>query len=454
MRKGIRTIMAAIVLVLCISNYSRAESWSKVVDKGFGNPANDYAWSMTVFQGKLYVGTLNGLTGAEIWRSSSGQPDSWERVYKSPADQSWGIRYLYADGDNALYACAFNVLGAMILRTENGKRWITVARAGLGNRENFTVRCMTRFGDYLYAGTGSDTAQLFRSRDGFNWRLVRTNPDFGSTKVREMSGRLITNNVLIGELAVFNDQLYAFTWTADLNIQSLRGLKNMETYSEESQDMEMEMFGLIGPTPGAFEIFRSSDGENWEKVVGENDPYGNGMGFSQHDRENLLNDAVTSTAVFKGHLYLGTESANSNSSVWRTADGAHWEKVVDFFSLGEKNNTYVWRMIPFKNRLFIGTFNVGPKTLPKVTGAQIWASDSGNAGTFYNLVHDGFDGEIIPASIIHIPKNFGIRSFCVFRGNLYAGTATVLSFAAPDPKLLGALSIMGNDVGCEVWELQ
>gem|GEM_PF-1427924 len=460
MKADLKIFIAVSLLVLLISQYSSAESWRRVVENGFGNPANDYIWSMATFKGKLYAGTLNSLNGAEIWCSSSGEEGSWERVYKSPADQSWGIRCLYADGDRALYACGFNVLGATILRTENGKRWVTVARGGLGNRSNYTIRCMIRFGDYLYAGAGSDKAQLYRSRDGFNWSLVKTEPDFGSTKVRELSGNMVTNNVLIGELAVFRDQLYAFTWTADFNIQSLRGFKNLEdrpqgseSIGQDSEHMEFDPLQLIRPAPGAFEVWRSSDGDNWEKVVGDGDPYGNGMGFSQYDQENMANDAVTSTAVFNGYLYLGTENANSKSSIWRTADGTQWEKVLDFFSLGEKYNHYIWRLIPFQGRLFVGTFNVGPKTLPKVTGAQVWASASGEAGTFYNLVHDGFDGESIFASYIRIPKNYGIRAFGILRGSLFAGTATMLSIMAPDPKLGGAPSVMGKDTGCEIWRL-
>jgi len=468
-----------ILFILLLHQVSGAESWKKVVDRGFGNTANDYAWSMATFQGNLYVGTLNSLNGAEIWSSSTGEPRDWNRVYKAPTYSSWGVRCLYADGDQALYACVFNILGAMILRTENGRKWTTVARGGLGNRDNYTIRCMTRFGDYLYAGSGSSTAQLFRSANGFDWEQVMTNPDFGSTKVNDrLTGNPVINNALIGEMQVFNDQLYAFTWTTDFNIQGIRNgdlnqnnMQNAHSNSSlniqgvrraslnvpalpiDSESYNLDPWEFLFPTPGAFEVWRSYDGVNWEKVVGQDDAYGNGMGFSlcDSDSKDLDNDAVTSTAIFKGQLYLGTECSTGNSSVWRTSDGTKWEKSLDFFSLGEKENHYVWRMIPFGNKLYIGTFNSGLRVQPKVTGAQIWASNSGDPGTFYNLVHNGFDGSNSPTSLGSIPKNYGIRSFGIVRGKLFAGTATVLSIMELNP--ITGVDIMGQTVGCEIWQL-
>jgi hypothetical protein len=228
-------------------------------------------------------------------------------------------------------------------------------------------------------------------------------------------------------------------------------LQNAPSLLPDSGSYNLDPWEFFFPTPGAFEVWRSSDGVNWEKVVGQDDAYGNGLGFSLHDSQNLDNDAVTSTALFKGQLYLGTECSSGNSSVWRTGDGTRWEKVVDFFELGERENHYVWRMIPFNNRLFIGTFNSGLKVQPKVTGAQIWASTSGDRGTFYNLVHNGFDGAGTRIAVGEIPKNYGIRSFGIVRGKLFAGTATVLSIIEPSP--ITGVDIMGQTIGCEIYEL-
>jgi len=451
MKRAIKLFIIVNFFVLFLHSSSRADYWEKVVSQGFGDPANDYAWSMETFRGKLYVGTLNPIRGAEIWCSSNGEPGSWKRTYNARSPLSnLGIRSLYADANHALYACTFNITGAEILRSLDGRSWTMVekGRGLLKKQKDDTIRCMIRFGKYLYGGAGGKSAQLYRSKNGSNWTLVKTNPSFESTKVLDPNtGAVITNNILIGEMEIFKGQLYAFTWTRDMDLGNLIG--------QEIKDIST----LIPKSPGAFEVWRSSDGVNWEKVVGKDDPYGNGMGFCLHNPENLANDVVTSVAVYKGKLYLGTQNDNGNSSIWRTENGEEWEKVLDFFSLGERFNFYVWRMIPFKDRLFIGTLNLalnyngGLTTADKATGAQIWATESGDPGTFYNLVHNGFDGETIVYKGLEIPKNYGVRSFGILHDTLFAGTATIASVPVPKEDDPDQKTIAGKDIGCEVWKL-
>jgi hypothetical protein len=54
--------------------------WEKVVDNGFDNP---YNWDMSilqVFDDKLYLVIGNGLTGIEVWRTSTGNSGDWSQV--------------------------------------------------------------------------------------------------------------------------------------------------------------------------------------------------------------------------------------------------------------------------------------------------------------------------------------------------------------------------------------
>lgn len=464
MNKFLKILLISIFLVLLISPSTKAENWEKVEGSGFNNKRNDYAWSMETFKGKLYVGTLNLRGGGEIWCSNSGEQGTWQCVYDSRFSRNMGIRSLYNDEDQALYACTSNKQGAQILRTIDGQNWSTVVRRGFNNRKNITIRCMVRFEEYLYAGVGGDVARLYRSKNGLNWEIVNDESSFESTKVpNPQRGTLITNNIMIGELAVFNDQLYAFTWTKDVNYRSLRWLINRNIqesiqykryHSKRNQDPAQKSEASFLPsTTGAFEVWRSCDGVNWKKVVGQNDAYGNGMGFSDHDLDNMDNDLVTSTAVFQEKLYLGTEHDYGKTSIWRTGEGTQWEKVLDFYELGEKYNYYVWRMFPFNNKLYVGTANLGSADNPEVTGAQIWVSDSGDERTFYNLVRNGFDGEIVTVtSGLNIPKNYGVRSFGDFNDTLFVGTATMIGVPVRKRGRAGNF-IVGRDVGCEIWKM-
>ena len=453
----ISSLIISSLLILLLCHYAGAESWEQVVTNGFGEASNDYAWSMAAFKGKIYIGTLNFFKGGEIWRSSTGDPDDWQKVYNSPSSlfSNIGVRNLYVDGDEAMYACTVNSNGAEILRTTNGQRWIPVEN--LGKRDNAAFRCMVRFGDYLYAGAGSNEAQLYRSKNGFNWQMVNANPSFTSTKVFDPNaGSDVTNNTMIGELEVFNDQLYVFTWTREVKYQDIVEQMLGLTIEPSRSNLSRGNSSRSTPSAAAFEVWRSKDGVNWEKVVGKDDAYGNGMGLCLRDPDaGLDNDAIISTTVFRDQLYVGTLNSNADTAIWRTSDGTQWTKVLDFFDLGEKANYYVWRMIPFQDKLFIGTMNVGPsKENPDVTGSQIWASYSGDPGTFYNLVHNGFDGETwSDGANIEIPKNIGIRTFGIFHDTLFAGTATIISTPITKRQSDGETRIAGRDIGCEVWRI-
>jgi len=439
MNKYIKSLSIAFVFVLFLVHPSDGHYWEKVVDKGFNNSRNSYAWSMETFKEKLYVGTLNLQGGGEIWCSDSGNQGSWQQVYKAVFSRNRGIRCLYTDGQQALYATTSNKQGAQILRTTDGQTWTVVENKGLGNRKNNTIRCMARFEEYLYAGMGSSGAELYRSKDGFDWEMVDAEPSFESTKVQDpKTKRLVNNNLMIGELAVFTGHLYAFTWTIDGDQGGISKNIQVGTQSDIENSDSQAPFSPVG----AFEVWRSKDGENWEKVVGLNDPYGNGMGFSGIDPENINNNVVPSVAVFQERLYLGTQNEYGKTAIWRTANGSAWEKVLDFHKLGEECNYYIWRMLPYNNQLVIGTLNLGSTKNSAVTGAQIWVTDSGNPETYYNLIHNGFDGETVIITIgLKLPKNMGIRTFGILNDSLFAGTATF------------PMNTIGKGVGCEIWKM-
>ena len=102
----------------------------------------------------------------------------------------------------------------------------------------------------------------------------------------------------------------------------------------------------------------------------------------------------------------------------------------------------------FDGQLFVSTANLGRGNNSEVTGAQIWASPTGDSGTFYNLVHDGMDGVAIYVFGMKMPKNYGIRSFSILNDTLYIGTATMLNIPALSTDPAG-----GRRVGCEIWRM-
>ena len=54
--------------------------WQLVVDNGFGNPDNWGFSTLQTFDGMLYLVIGNGMTGMEVWRSSTGNSGDWTQI--------------------------------------------------------------------------------------------------------------------------------------------------------------------------------------------------------------------------------------------------------------------------------------------------------------------------------------------------------------------------------------
>jgi len=113
--------------------------------------------------------------------------------------------------NNQLYAGAFNFggNGAQIWRSSDGKSWSAVMSNGFGDSMNVGIDHLLEFNGKIYAGVwnqnndGSVTngGQVWRSSDGSSWEQVVTG-GFGDA-----------TNGEVFRLTVFNNQIYASTWS-------------------------------------------------------------------------------------------------------------------------------------------------------------------------------------------------------------------------------------------------
>jgi hypothetical protein len=147
--------------------------WKQVVGPeaatpaGFGDRYNVGVMSMIEFQGSLYAGTSNFLTGFTIWRSDDVGA-SWEKVGRSGfgdfrAKYAWDMEI----HDDQLFVGTFVMglmapfrHGAALYRTGDGQRWVRevgvlgrLALPGFGDINNYGIRSLEPFGDNLYMGT-------------------------------------------------------------------------------------------------------------------------------------------------------------------------------------------------------------------------------------------------------------------------------------------------------------
>jgi len=189
------TIALMISLTLLIPQVSYAslggfveDDFTRISEGGFGDPLNNYAWSMTYFDGDLYVGTgrnipyMMGLTlkmaGLIPWETelagithpSGAPPPPFIPPGQPDPDPSEVIKW------------AEDMLGE-IWRYHCGE-WEMVHKAktfvnpinGYTYPEGIGYRIMTTFNGAIYAGVGVafGPTLLMMSEDGENWDPVNT----------------------------------------------------------------------------------------------------------------------------------------------------------------------------------------------------------------------------------------------------------------------------------------
>jgi hypothetical protein len=164
--------------------------------------------------------------------------------------------------------------------------------------------------------------------------------------------------------------------------------------------------GIYTIDPGCG-VWRSEDGANWVQV--------NQDGFGDDQ-----NTDATTLAVFRDHLYVGTENGHgrfpgTGTQVWRT-DGRtvdpmdpgrlRWEKVnpADDFGSG-RNQENVLLMKVYGGRLFAGTLSMPLQ-------AELWSYDG-----------FGWTEEVFPPGILDgSTREFSYHSGTVIQDSLYVGT--------------------------------
>jgi len=199
-------------------------NWAPMVIYGFNDQDNVDISALGEYNGMIYAGVTNSVTGAQIWRSFTGDNNTWTQVApETPGTAAASITGL-VEFDGALYAAVESEAPAQIWQSYGGTlgTWTTVVSDGFGDSNTLSTGGMAVFAGYLYAGAGNTAngAQLWRTNDGVTWEQAIT-PGFGDP-----------NNQKVEAVFVFQNQLYA-------------GVKNAVT---------------------GIEVWRTTDGTLWEQA--------------------------------------------------------------------------------------------------------------------------------------------------------------------------------------------
>lgn len=183
------------------------QNWSPVMAGGFGDTANTEVLALMAFGGQLYAGTwtTDNTHGAEIWRSATGNAGEWTRVVAGglgDANDIGVVRFSVFEGQ--LYAGSYNELtGGRVWRSGNGTDWQPVTAGGLGGTATWYVSSLATYGDKLYAGTYN------RTTGGQLWRCAKCDGTDWSRVAADVFGRVENRNV--AALTTFHGALYSFT---------------------------------------------------------------------------------------------------------------------------------------------------------------------------------------------------------------------------------------------------
>jgi hypothetical protein len=150
-----------------------------------------------------------------------------------------------------------------------------------------------------------------------------------------------------------------------------------------------------GSSDSGGEIWRSKDGAEWERVGSPG--LGNTKNFAIH------------LSRFKNRLYAATINGEEGLEIWASSDGQSFEKMASG-GFGDKENTDPSIPLVFKDRLIVCTSNVK-------NGMEIWVSTDGKK--FDRVVQGGLGDTGNTGSSVMSYDETGVT----FQGRLYVGTS-------------------------------
>ncbi len=128
------------------------------------------------------------------------------------------------------------------------------------------------------------------------------------------------------------------------------------------------------------QVWYTSDGENWTQSVG----------YPSNYTASLFND----TEVFGSYLYVSQSNGTPNTAlIYRSSDGVNWSSSVIANGFGDANNIRIMDIKSAGGYLYAVTANL-------VTGLEVWRSQTGDFGSWSQVVDTGFgDGNNMVAGI-------------------------------------------------------
>jgi hypothetical protein len=168
------------------------ETWNLMGGVGFGDASNTAIFSFQrwvrsegvgqPFKTHVYVGTENELTGCEVWHRNADDNTPWVQVNQDGfGDENNLVAYTMTVWNYSLYVGTLNqVSGAQLWRTSDGILWEQVNIDGFGDANNIAITSLISLGGTLIAATMNPVTgcEVWKSPNGVSW-IQFNNDGFG-----------------------------------------------------------------------------------------------------------------------------------------------------------------------------------------------------------------------------------------------------------------------------------
>ncbi|MEN8219675.1 MAG: hypothetical protein ABFS56_25650 [Pseudomonadota bacterium] len=247
--------------------------WEQVVFDGFGIGAtNENGTPTAVFNGYLYVATINLTQGVQIWRTNDGI--TWEQTGTNGLGYGKNVIFIEELLPYGGYLYAFNFISSgngRVWRTANGTNWEMIKEFGRGQNMVEVIE----YKGYMYGFLSTMTHwEMHKSRNGSDWEIVSA--DLG-----------IPFEIGISEVYTYNNELYAISDTDSIVGHSSDAINWTQINTTDFGDSNNNGLWTILAYEGYLYVgfYNNSSGtELWRAPLADNGPVS--LAFSTKVRVN------------------------------------------------------------------------------------------------------------------------------------------------------------------------
>jgi hypothetical protein len=384
------------------------EGWTKVATGGFTDRNNSYAPVTIKYRGYFYLSTVANRSGSvfsgsqkqggDIWRSADGI--TWEQIGEPGLGNPHNASFNFVVFHDRLYALANNINdhGVEVWVSGDGVTFTRIEEGGFGDATNNWANGLVFEDRLVLAVAGSKSGpSLWVSEDGTTFR---------EAAAKGLNGGGNTGFSLVREQPVLDGRLY---------------------------------IGTTNPSAGG-EIWRTDDGLNWERVAAK--------GLDRSTNTSITPYISFQNRIYAIGASTGALDKLKGVEVYRSSDGLSWERVVsDGFGQGRERNVTA-SLAVFKDRLLLTANTMDPRILfpghprerMKPQGFQLWVSNDG--AHWAQVGKDGFGtASTLYGNTTVIEGAAYLSAFDYHKGSqLYRsedGVTWTLIYREPDPSLFG-----------------